>query len=305
MKTKQVVLTTLIAALMLLSLMPIAFAAAPEGGIPSPSSSTPVTVLPGLATIDGNPSEWDLAATYAADMCAGWDCTSNPAEAKLYLAYDCNAQILYVLVLTQPGYTIPTNSDTWVKQYDPGQSPSVFKLTPISFALVQPGSDIVGWEASYALAPGSVILVHNNVNGGATAGLGSWITVNPSCPPPTAVGLVSFDAQGAARSIVLSWETASEIDNLGFNLYRAESADGPWTRLNANLIPSQVAPGSPVGAAYTYEDSVPQRGIPYFYRLESVDVYGHATSYGPVNATLQLFRRTLIRPRLDAGLTQK
>ena len=39
---------------------------------------------------------------------------------------------------------------------------------------------------------------------------------------PTAVKLLSFTATGQKKAIVLNWETASETDNLGFNLYRSE-----------------------------------------------------------------------------------
>ena len=38
---------------------------------------------------------------------------------------------------------------------------------------------------------------------------------------PSAVTLVSFAAREADDKIVLQWETATEVDNVGFNLYRA------------------------------------------------------------------------------------
>ncbi|MBN1657282.1 MAG: hypothetical protein JXA93_02720, partial [Anaerolineae bacterium] len=77
----------------------------------------------------------------------------------------------------------------------------------------------------------------------------------------------------------------TEIDNLGFNLYRSDRASGPYTRLNDALIPSQ-APGLPSGGTYTWVDSAVDAGIAYYYRLESVDVRGHYLTFGPVSATL-------------------
>jgi hypothetical protein len=50
-------------------------------------------------------------------------------------------------------------------------------------------------------------------------------------------------------AITLAWETASEMDLLGFHLYRAEAVSDPRTRLTEDLLPVQ-APGSPVGAGY-------------------------------------------------------
>jgi hypothetical protein len=101
---------------------------------------------------------------------------------------------------------------------------------------------------------------------------------------PTAVDLVRFEAWPEGPALHVEWETATEIDNVGFYLYRSESADGPWTRLNEALIPSQ-APGSPVGAVYTWLDETVQPGVSYFYRLEDVDIYGHSTFHGPISAT--------------------
>lgn len=43
--------------------------------------------------------------------------------------------------------------------------------------------------------------------------------------------------------------TISEIDNLGFNLYRTESLRGPMVRLSGALIPSRSL-GNAVGAVY-------------------------------------------------------
>ena len=103
---------------------------------------------------------------------------------------------------------------------------------------------------------------------------------------PTAVDLKSFTATAEKKSIVLGWETASEVDNLGFNLYRAESAGGEQIRLNAEIIPSNVYPGSQSGAAYSYTDSAVYLGRTYNYWLEDVDVYGKAEMHGPVEVNL-------------------
>ena len=102
---------------------------------------------------------------------------------------------------------------------------------------------------------------------------------------PTAVKLVRFEAAAQPGGILLTWETASEVDNLGFNLYRAESPEAEPVRLNEALIPSQ-GPGSPIGFSYTYPDSTPQPGITYYYWLEDVDVHGTVTRHGPVWAIL-------------------
>lgn len=100
---------------------------------------------------------------------------------------------------------------------------------------------------------------------------------------PTSVDLLSFTATGAKKSIILDWETASEHDNLGFNLYRATSIDGARTKVNDLMIPAS-RPGSLIGTAYTYTDTglIPKRT--YYYWLEDIDIYGRTELHGPVEA---------------------
>lgn len=99
------------------------------------------------------------------------------------------------------------------------------------------------------------------------------------------VTLADFNATQQGDHILVAWETASEIDNRGFNLYRGPSPDGWDRRLNATLIPSQ-SPGNPGGFSYTWEDGVDLLpGSVYYYWLESVDVYGVTVQHGPVSAT--------------------
>jgi hypothetical protein len=83
----------------------------------------------------------------------------------------------------------------------------------------------------------------------------------------------------------LSWETASELDNLGFHLYRAASGNGPWTRITPFLIPGLGS--SPEGKRYSFVDAGLVNGATYFYRLEDVDRSGETTSHGPVSAVPQ------------------
>ena len=93
----------------------------------------------------------------------------------------------------------------------------------------------------------------------------------------TAITLASFEVGANDGQAKVTWETATEIDNAGFNLYRASSTDGPWTQVNTGLI---SAKGDPVsGAQYTFTDR-PGRGT-FYYRLEDVDFFGLSTVHEP------------------------
>ncbi len=99
----------------------------------------------------------------------------------------------------------------------------------------------------------------------------------------TGVTLISFDAENKPEGVLLSWETASEVDNLGFNLYRAETEDGPKVQINSELIPSK-AMGGTSGAFYEYLDEDVAAGMTTFYWLEAVDFALTTTLYGPISA---------------------
>jgi Peptidase family C25/Right handed beta helix region len=99
----------------------------------------------------------------------------------------------------------------------------------------------------------------------------------------TAVELTSFAAHGWDSAVELSWETASELDNLGFHLYRALSEEGPYERITSALVPGLGS--SPAGARYRYTDTGLLNGAVYFYQLEDVETSGKTKRHGPVSVT--------------------
>lgn len=107
-------------------------------------------------------------------------------------------------------------------------------------------------------------------------------------PPvsPTSVDVVELSVTVQGEAILVVWETAQELDSLGFNLSRSTSANGPWAELNVTLIAAQV-PGSPFGSAYEWlDDENVEPDVVYFYRLEQIDTRGSRTFFGPVTAVV-------------------
>jgi len=102
---------------------------------------------------------------------------------------------------------------------------------------------------------------------------------------PLAVDLASFTAAAAPEGVTLAWQTVSEMDNAGFNVYRSESDAGPWVKLTETLIPAK-APGSAEGQAYTWTDASAEAGLTYFYQLEDVALSGVTTLHAPVSVAL-------------------
>jgi hypothetical protein len=94
--------------------------------------------------------------------------------------------------------------------------------------------------------------------------------------------IVVTAASGAfgAATVTVEWSTASELNTAGFNLYRGETKDGPFTRINTDLIPS--SPDPLIGGSYTFTDTAVIGGRTYYYQLEDVETSGVATVQGVV-----------------------
>ena len=100
-----------------------------------------------------------------------------------------------------------------------------------------------------------------------------------------AVTVSSFSAQRQATQVALSWSTASEINNVGFNLYRSTSAGQRRdAKVNGNVIPSKCL-GCIVGASYSFADTGASSSQTVYYTLESVDAGGGTQLYGPASAS--------------------
>jgi hypothetical protein len=98
-----------------------------------------------------------------------------------------------------------------------------------------------------------------------------------------------FEAVPAGNAIHLEWETATELNSLGFHLYRGQSRAGDRQRLNNTLIPAQNA-GVPTGSIYSWQDQDVDAGTTYYYWLEDVDARGESRLHGPVESALPAYR---------------
>ena len=92
--------------------------------------------------------------------------------------------------------------------------------------------------------------------------------------------LMIVTATGSAATVTVEWSTASELNTAGFNLYRGETPDGPFTRINPELIPA--SPDPLIGGSYIYTDTGVAAGRTYYYQLEDVETSGAATVQGVV-----------------------
>ncbi len=160
--------------------------------------------------------------------------------------------------------------------------------TSATFTFIDNASDVVGsasamlpkkWDGSYPWTETSPMAVPTFTYGGL-ASLSQFTAFKSGV---LAVTLAEFSAVQQGDAVLVTWETAMELDNRGFNLYRGTSPDGWDRRLNEYLIPSQ-GQGSPVGFTYTWQDRADLTpDTTYYYWLEDVDIHGATTLHGPVS----------------------
>lgn len=107
----------------------------------------------------------------------------------------------------------------------------------------------------------------------------SWKGAYYTCASETtAIELASFTAVADDNgNVKLAWDTVTEVDNAGFNIYRSKHKDGEYTKINDSLIASQGDGAN--GASYSFQDT-PGKGA-FYYQLEDVDKHGASAIHGP------------------------
>ncbi|UCD41228.1 MAG: hypothetical protein JSV69_11685 [Chloroflexota bacterium] len=132
-------------------------------------------------------------------------------------------------------------------------------------------------DGGSALVP--VNFTHVDAMGIDLAGSGMINNIRLSAEP-TAVELLNFEVDRPLDGqINLSWETAAEIDNLGFYVYRSASMSFD----DAERIHFEPTSGGSGGHTYSYTDS-PGSGS-WWYFLSDIDTYGVETFHLPENQT--------------------
>ncbi len=95
------------------------------------------------------------------------------------------------------------------------------------------------------------------------------------------VELSSFNAIATADNYAqISWETASESNLLGYNIYRSENENqDDALRVTATMI---TASNQAMGDSYSYTDDEVEMNTTYNYWLQSTDFDGTSQMFGPV-----------------------
>jgi hypothetical protein len=100
---------------------------------------------------------------------------------------------------------------------------------------------------------------------------------------PLPVELVSFTGTVEEGGVRLSWVTASEVDNLGFEVRRSENDRDYETIASYREYAELRGRGTSTdGGRYGFVDGQVEGGKTYMYRLRSVDYSGTVCEYEPI-----------------------
>jgi FlgD Ig-like domain len=133
---------------------------------------------------------------------------------------------------------------------------------------------------------GTVDANNNTITLTGYTGTFSPFTLGDNEDTPLPITLSSFTAAYSSSRAILQWTTLSEMNNAGWNVYRAEIDDLAMSlRINTELISGQ---GTTLETSrYSFNDEYDVfEGFSYYYWLESISYSGVVEQYGPVMLTI-------------------
>jgi hypothetical protein len=114
---------------------------------------------------------------------------------------------------------------------------------------------------------------------------------------PLPVELSTFVATITESNVTLHWRTESEVDNLGFNIFKSHTKDADsFRRINDKLIPGTG--NSPMPHDYTFIDEDVKMGFRYYYYLQDVDIRGRTQN----SAIIDIFVQPVQGPPVERSI---
>ncbi|MFO7891461.1 MAG: FlgD immunoglobulin-like domain containing protein [bacterium] len=84
------------------------------------------------------------------------------------------------------------------------------------------------------------------------------------------------------KGVTIYWRTESEVNTTGFDIYRSETNEGNYQKINPAIIPGQGNGSS--GYEYSYSDKTVKDGIVYWYKVVEIALDKTMQEYGPIRA---------------------
>ena len=94
--------------------------------------------------------------------------------------------------------------------------------------------------------------------------------------------LVAVAADEAAARATLQWTSKADDGLYGYLVYRSERRQGPFLRINPEIIHLTGPADDETTNDYVYQDTTAQPGTTYFYYLDTISKEGHKNRFSGV-----------------------
>jgi len=98
------------------------------------------------------------------------------------------------------------------------------------------------------------------------------------------VEMVALTAATSTDGVMIKWRTISEINNLGFNIYRSDAKNGRYVKVNPRLIAGTGTDATPHD--YSFTDETVILGEIYYYYIEDLDFSGKTNKSHVISTTV-------------------
>jgi len=117
----------------------------------------------------------------------------------------------------------------------------------------------------------------------------SPVTASDTDDSSLPVELTSFSSEMTSGLVTLKWTTESEINNLGFEIYRSMEEDSLYILLSSYKFNEDLVGqgNSSTKHFYTYTDTELLVNQTYWYKLADVDLKGIKTYHGPLSILVE------------------
>ena len=88
-------------------------------------------------------------------------------------------------------------------------------------------------------------------------------------------------AASKESGIILTWTVQSELNCLGFNIFRSAEESGTYAQINTELILGRG--NASTAMDYHFNDRNVEDNVTYWYKIEEEMTTGHKNYYGPVS----------------------
>jgi Leucine-rich repeat (LRR) protein len=166
----------------------------------------------------------------------------------------------------------------------------------ITGASVDGAAKAAGWSVVTQTSARVLFATSSPLGGGSLAGFhitgsasGTGIfdvgTNQGSIDGPLPIEFSAFSGVSTPDGVRLRWRIQSEMNNLGFHVYRSSASDGEYVRVTSTIIKGCGTDATPHD--YSFLDETVQEGHTYWYVIEDVDFSGVTGRSHPIQVTFQ------------------